>query len=279
MIPSILKISAALMLGGLSVMAQEVKDQPEKGGASTQDSGLGGSLKVRPNARTMTLSIPAPRGQITDRYGEPFAQTKVVWYPALKFPQFEKADRAYVVEWARKRIELANKLFDFEWKVTDEALWQHYRNRRWLPMPVTHVVTKNQKKKVKGSLMPGLILHPVYMRYYPQGRTAAHIIGYVGSAGKLEKGPINYGDPIFERVEGRSGLEKIYNKELTGEEGLIREEYEADGSLVLKKYERRPRPGGTVVTTLDMEWQKRAEKVLRRYCDRGAFVVIDIQTG
>jgi len=40
-----------------------------------------------------------------------------------------------------------------------------------------------------------------------------------------------------------------------------------------------PEPGGTVVTTIDMEWQKRAESVLRRHCKRGAFVVVDIETG
>ena len=27
------------------------------------------SIRTRPDARTMTLSIPAPRGQITDRFG------------------------------------------------------------------------------------------------------------------------------------------------------------------------------------------------------------------
>ncbi|MBT8044019.1 MAG: hypothetical protein KJO79_03630 [Verrucomicrobiae bacterium] len=241
--------------------------------------GLEGSVTGRKDARTMTLSIPAPRGQITDRHGEPFAQTKVVWYPALKFGQFEKADRSYVIDWGRKRIQQANELFGIQWNVSDEALWQHYRHRRWLAMPVTCVVDKTKRNEVQSKLMQGLILHPVYMRYYPQGKCAAHIIGYTGSAGKLEKGPINYGDPIFERAEGRAGLEMIFNKELTGKEGLLRQDYEADGSLVLKKYEKRPQPGGTIVTSLDMNWQKHAESVLKRYCDRGAFVVIDIHTG
>ncbi|MBT8036104.1 MAG: hypothetical protein KJO21_01040 [Verrucomicrobiae bacterium] len=241
--------------------------------------GLGGSLTVRPDARTMTLSVPAPRGQITDRHGEPFAQSKVVWYPALQYVQFEKADRAYVIAWARKRIALANEVFGIHWRVTDEALWQHYRHRRWLAMPTTHVVDATRKAELEGKLMDGLILHPVYLRHYPQGECAAHIIGYVGSAGKLEKGPINYGDPLFERSEGRSGLEKIFEKSLTGKEGILRQDFEADGSMVLKKHEKRSRPGGTIVTTLDLEWQKYAEKVLKRYSERGAFVVIDIHTG
>ena len=241
--------------------------------------GLPGSITVRRNARTMALSIPAPRGQITDRYGAPFAQSKVAWYPALKFGQFEKADRAFIIGWARKRIVQANMIFKIEWKVSDEELWQHYRHRRWLAMPVTHAVDEVRKSEIESKLMSGLVLHPVYLRHYPQGKSAAHIIGYVGSVGNLEKGPINYGDPIFERTEGRSGLEKIFNKNLTGEDGLLREDYESDGTLVLKKYGKRPRPGGTVVTTLDLDWQVHAEKVLEKYSDRGAFVVIDIHTG
>ncbi|NWK54507.1 hypothetical protein HW115_02715 [Verrucomicrobiaceae bacterium N1E253] len=247
--------------------------EPRKGG------GLEGSLTVRPDARTMTLSIPAPRGQITDRNGKPFAQSKVVWYPALMFGQFEKAEKAQVIAWARKRIAQANELFGIEWNISDDQLWHHYRHRRWLAMPVTHVVDEKKKKEVEKSLMSGLILHPVYLRSYPEKHAAAHIIGYVGSSGKLEKGPINYGDPIFEYSEGRAGLEKIFDDVLKGKPGLLRKDYEADGTEVVKMFERRPKPGGTVVTTLDLDWQKYAEEVLEKYCSRGAFVVIDIQTG
>lgn len=241
--------------------------------------GLGGSLLTRPNARTTTVSIPAPRGQITDRYGEPFAQTKVVWYVAIQYPQFEKVDRDYVLQWARKRVNTANEAFGEVWSISDDDLWEHYRHRRWLPMPMKHRVSALNKEAAEKKLIDGIILHPSYERYYPQGECAAHIIGYVGNAGRLEKGPINYGDPLFERVEGRSGLEKIFNDNLTGEEGMLRQDFEADGSLVLKRYANRPKPGGTIVTTLDMAWQKHAEKVLKKYCERGAFVVIDINTG
>lgn len=278
MIPSQSKVFGIVLAVGLSlveVVAQTAMEVP----GEEKSEGLGGSVTVRPDARTMTLAIPAPRGQITDRYGEPLAQSKVVWYPALKFPQFEKADRSYVVEWARKRVARANEVFGIDWRVDDEALWQHYVHRRWLAMPVTHVVTEAGRQELAGGVMEGLILHPVYMRHYPQGRSAAHIIGYVGSAGKLEKGPINYGDPVFERTEGRAGLEKIFDKQLTGREGMLRQDFEVDGSLALKRYDRRPRPGGTIVTTLDLKWQKHAESVLRRYCDHGAFVVIDIHSG
>ena len=46
-----------------------------------------------------------------------------------------------------------------------------------------------------------------------------------------------------------------------------------------KEIIKPPTIGGTVVTTLNLSWQKRAEKVLREKTKRGAIVIIDVQTG
>lgn len=256
-----------------------IPDLPGEESPLVTGSGIEASVTGRKDARTMSLSIPAPRGQITDRHGQPFAQTRVVYYPALEFGQFERADKDYVIEWGRKRIEQARQVYGVQWNLSDEDLWLHYRHRRWLPMPVNHIVDEELKVATEAELMNGLILHPVYLRYYPHGKSAAHVIGYTGKAGKLETGPINYGDPLFERAEGRAGLEKIFDKELTGKEGLLRKDYDVDGSLVYEKHERRAVPGGNLVTTLDLDWQLHAEAVLEEYCERGAFVVLDIHTG
>ncbi|MFC5050090.1 peptidoglycan D,D-transpeptidase FtsI family protein [Rubritalea spongiae] len=247
--------------------------------APVQRSADQADIYTRPDARTMTLSIPALRGQILDRYGNPLAQNKVVWYPALQYQQFVNADKEFVIAWARERINKANEIFEINWEVKDEDLWQHYRQRRWLPMPFTHVVEEERKKQLESQLIDGLILHPIYQRYYPQKETAAHLIGYVGSKGKLEKGPINYGDPLFEYTEGRAGFEKLYDKELTGVPGLLKLQYDSSGAEVLREQKRAPRQGGSVVTTLDLEWQKRAESVLREHAHRGALVLIDVRTG
>ncbi|MGJ8671510.1 peptidoglycan D,D-transpeptidase FtsI family protein [Rubritalea sp.] len=236
-------------------------------------------IYTRPDARTMTLSIPALRGQILDRHGNPLAQNKVVWYPSLQYQQFANADKEFVVAWARERITKANEVFEINWEVKDEELWQHYRQRRWLPLSFTHVVEAERKELLEPKLIDGLILHPIYQRYYPQNDAAAHLIGYVGSKGKLEKGPINYGDPIFEYTEGRAGFEKLYDEELTGVPGLLKLQYDSSGAEVLREQKRAPRQGGSVVTTLDLEWQKRAESVLNEHAHRGALVIIDVRTG
>lgn len=237
------------------------------------------SIRTRKDARTMTLSIPAPRGQITDRFGYPFAQNTVVWYPAIQMKQFDDESDDYVLKWTRERLAKADEVFGIQITASDEDILEHYKHRRWLPMPFKHVVKSYSREKIEAQLMDGLILHPIYQRIYPQKACAAHIIGYVGSKSRnLEAGPINYGDPLFWEMKGRGGLEKLYNDELTGKNGKRKLQYNSHGKQV-RREDTSPEPGGTVVTTIDMEWQKRAERVLAKHCKRGAFVVIDIETG
>ena len=236
-------------------------------------------IRTRKDARTMTLTIPGLRGQITDRFGEPFAQNIVVWYPALQMRQFKDESDEFIVKWSRERIEKINETFKLDIQIKDQELIEHYRNRRWIPMPFKYVVKHSRYKQLEGKLMDGVILHPLYQRYYPQKSCAAHIIGYTGSKNRhLEKGPINYGDPLFWELQGRAGLEKIYDKSLKGVDGYRKLQYSSDGTEV-RREDIAPKPGGTVVTTIDMKWQKRAERVLRDHCKRGAFVIIDIETG
>lgn len=111
---------------------------------------------------------------------------------------------------------------------------------------------------------------PIYIRYYPEKSVAGHIGGYVGSRGKLPTGPINHMDPLFEQVEGRAGLEKEFNKALTGTPGVWRLMFDEDGNKILDELQIRPKPGGAVVTTLNLKWQRDAERILSRGKRRGA---------
>jgi penicillin-binding protein 2 len=238
-----------------------------------------GSILTRKDARTITLKIPPPRGQIVDREGEPLAQNEVAYQVALQFEQFQDVDREYVVDWARTRLaRIDGKVKGYTAK-TDEELYEHYRQRRWMPLYVSGQLESEEAKKIEPMLGSGLALQPVYRRVYPQDSLAAHIIGYSGSVGKLPTGPINYNEPLWEESEGRAGLEKIFDRELTGVPGMKRLLFDEKGNKLLEEQVKRPRPGGTVVTTLNLKWQKLAESVLKKGCERGAFVVIDVVTG
>lgn len=249
------------------------------GGGSAGASASEASIINRKDARTITLSIPAPRGPILDRNGDPIAQNRVTWQVALQFEQFEKNDRDFVVRWARERLVKTKALLKGVSDFTDDQLWNHYLERRWLPLYISSHLGVEEKKKIESQLPKGVILYPVYQRYYPEGDLAAHIIGYTGSVGKLPTGPINFNEPLWEETEGRAGLEKLFNNDLQGQAGMKKLLFDEQGRKLLEEQVKRPRPGGAVVTTLNLKWQRQAEKALRQNAHRGALVVIDVNTG
>ncbi len=238
-----------------------------------------GSILNRKDARVISLKIPAPRGQIVDRNGEPFAQNEVAYQVALQFQQFQDVDRAYVVNWARARMSKLDGVIELAYPKTDDELHDHYRHRRWLPLYLSRMLSAEEGKKIESKLPDGLILSPVYRRKYPHQGLAAHILGYAGSVGKLPTGPINFNDPLWEESEGRAGFEKLFNEQLTGVDGMKRLLFDENGNKLLEEQVKRPLPGGTLVTTLNLKWQKLAEEVLAKGCQRGAFVVLDVVTG
>jgi len=238
-----------------------------------------GTIMTRKDARAITLKIPAPRGQIVDRDGHSLAQNRIAYQVALQFKQFENADRDFVINWGRSRLDVLQSLIKNPVTKTDDEIFAHYQDRRWLPLLVSGQIDEKEARALESKLIGGLILHPIYRRTYPHGELAAHILGYSGSVGKLPTGPINFNEPLWEESEGRSGLEKIFNTQLTGDPGMKRLLFDENGNKLLEEQVKRPRPGGTLVTTLDLDWQKLAEKILENGCRRGAFVVIDVVTG
>ncbi|MEI6675801.1 MAG: penicillin-binding transpeptidase domain-containing protein [Verrucomicrobiota bacterium] len=245
------------------------------GGKSASD----GSILTRRDARAITQKIPAPRGQITDREGRALAQTEVAYQVGLQYKQFEDADRDFIIRWGRSRLESLQKLIKNPLPKTDDELYDHYHDRRWLPLLVSGQIEETEARALESKLGSGLVLHPEYRRFYPYGDLACHLLGYSGSVGKLSTGPINFNEPMWEESEGRAGLEKLYDSQLVGEPGMKRLIFDESGNKLLEEQVSRPRPGGTLVTTLNLDWQKLAEKVLRNGCRRGAFVVVDVVTG
>ena len=268
-----------LLLWGV-LFGQEASDLA--GGVRSRDTGREGEASVltRPDARTMTLSIPGPRGLITDRNGKSLAENRVGYQLAIQFAHFPDPDDAAILNWVRKRIAHASVIAGKNYQVTDEVLLSHYKHRRWLPFIFgASPVPQKEEKNFKEQLIDGLIMHPVYLRHYPGGDSAAHVIGYVRSKGRLPEGPIMHGDLVFEDTHGDAGLEKTMDEHLIGRPGERKLIFDSSGSKIRDELTQRPGIGRTVVTTLNLAWQQHAEKVLKDSCKRGAFVVVDIPTG
>ncbi len=236
----------------------------------------------RKNARTMSLTVPGPRGIISDRNGLVMACSEVAYQPAVNFGQLKDESKENILRIARKVIAAYEAAGLKVYEKTDAQLLDHYKQRRWLALPVGPTIRIRElepvRDKVSGIEYGHLI--PLYIRNYPHQTSACHILGYTGVKAKLPTGPINHNDPIFERQEGRAGLELKFNKQLTGRPGIWRLMFDESGNKILDELQSKPKPGGTIVTTLNLEWQKAAEQSLRdNTLGRGAFVMIDVHTG
>lgn len=268
--------------GGEEVTTPPLKTDEEVMDPTVHDPSRVAYASTRPNARTMSLTVPGPRGLITDRDGHVMACSEVAWQPAINFGQLKDESEANILSIARKTIGAFEAAGFKVLEKTDSQLLDHYRNRRWLPLAIGPTVRERELKPLREKVKQIEYSHliPLYIRNYTSGMTACHILGYTGAKAKLPTGPINHNDPIFERQEGRAGLELKFNKQLTGKPGIWRLMFDESGNKILDELQTKPKPGGTIVTTLNLEWQKAAEQSLKKNTlGRGAFVMVDVRTG
>jgi len=235
--------------------------------------------ETQKHARTFQLGIPAPRGQITDRNGYPFAQNRLSYNLALQFPSPLTWNNAKVIAFARQQITFARGLLQRNISVSDRAILNHYHNRGLLPLILLEDLQPEELAMAQQGLTSALVLQEVYARFYPNGELASHMIGYTGKEAPLSIRPIENNDLIFSESQGREGIEQTFDYQLKGQPGSLHITYDADGKKTSERIAQPPIPGENVITTLDQNLQRICEKVLKENCKRGAIVIIDPWTG
>lgn len=266
-------------------VVEEKPQETVKPAAPPPKEDLKASWQTQREARALTLSVPAPRGQIVDRHGVPFAQNRSANYLALVMPFMDGASDEQVISFARSTIASANQALGKTWALADEKVLLHYKHRRWLPLVfsveegLNVEITADMEEKLKPLLGKSLVLQAAYLRHYPQGATACHIIGYTGKTRPLPTGPIVDGDPVFEEMEGREGIETAFDSDLKGQPGIVNVLFSPDGKRLSEDVRRSPSPGRNVVLSLDYNFQKYAENALRKHTTSGAMVIMDVTNG
>ncbi|MEO7933142.1 MAG: penicillin-binding protein 2 [Chthoniobacterales bacterium] len=235
--------------------------------------------ETRALAGNYELNIPAPRGQISDRNGTPLAQTRLGYNLGLKFTPPLTMKDPEIVAYARRQAAIAQTLIGGEVTFDETALIKHYRNRGVLPFELARNLPEAVSDRLKKQLPTGFVLLPNYFRIYPNGKLAAHVIGYAGRQGHIQTGPIDNGEKLWPEVEGRDGLEQAFNTQLTGQAGMTKVVFDKNGSKVSDNIAMPPNPGYNVVTSLDANIQKLAEDALEKGCKRGAMVILDPNNG
>ncbi len=230
-------------------------------------------------ARVWFLSIPAPRGQICDRNGEPLVQQRMGYNLGIQFPRPFKFSDAEVTEFVTAEAQKLSQILGRELKVQPGAALKHYRNRPLLSWVLAQNLSVAEQTKIKEAQNPQWELLPFYLRYYPNGKLAGHTLGYVGRTGRFQDGPVENNEPLWPDMEGREGLERTFEQVLRGESGQLNLTYNGAGKKSSEQVSITPIAGKHVITTLDLALQKSCEAALAAGTKRGAMVLMDPQNG
>src|SRR5216110_3661299 len=272
----------ALLMFALLLEAQAQTLAPKAGpnqSVSAEEETIIPTFETQKLARTYILDVPAPRGQITDRNGAPLAQNRLSYNLVINFLTPLDFSDTQALDFARQRVGEAGKVIGRELRISDDAILRHYRNRGVMPFAIAHNLTPQDYEKIKDDLPPGMMVRPVYVRIYPNGKVAGQIIGYAGKTGRNPDGIVDSHETLWPETEGREGLEQTFNGMLTGKHGEYKLTFDKDGRKTSEKLVTAPVLGYNVVTTLDLHLQELAEKTLEAKAKRGAIVIVDPNNG
>ncbi len=137
----------------------------------------------------------------------------------------------------------------------------------WIERQAGLEIAKRIEERAADAGAYGLIFLDAWRRYYPQGRLASNVIGFVGSDG-----------------QGLEGLELEYDKELRGVPTIVHVVQGADGRTYQSRVIDEGKPGQDLRLTLDAGLQLLCEEAvsacaLRYTALNGMMIVLEPKTG
>jgi len=209
------------------------------------------------DARSMRhIPIPAHRGLITDRNGEPLA----VSTPVLTLWANGKELQAAPARWNELAVALGEAPKAFAQKVQKNASREFFYLVRGL--------TPEQGQRVLDLKVPGVYSIEEFRRFYPAGEVAAHVVGFTD---------------IDDR--GREGMELAFDQWLAGVPGQRQVLKDRRGRLIKDvQVTQNAKPGKTLALSIDLRLQYLAHRELRNAlvefdAKAASLVMLDIKTG
>ena len=211
------------------------------------------------------------RGQMLDRHGEVLVSSHLV-HKLYVWPK-----EAVGPNWRALRHRISTLL-----KIPEEELEKRRASFRRgdYRIALTDVLTPAQTIKLleRADELPGAEVGVDYLRAYPHGITAAHVLGYTSPITDGELSHLaSQGYQIQDRI-GRTGLEAAYERHLRGQWGGRTLEVSANGDVQRPLGEKPSVPGKDLQLTLDLALQQAAEKAIAPY-PVGAIVAMDAGDG
>ncbi len=230
------------------------------------------------NNRTREEKVIAPRGDILDRNGEVLVDNRTSLALQLnteKLPEDPAEEQAELARLGELAHLTPHQVRHTIAKSEEVAAGAPVTLRQDVGFDVVAYVEENQRD------FPGVTVQRVFVRHYPKGTLAAHVLGNVSEVSGEE-----LKEPRFKNLEpgdeiGQAGAEDAYDNYLRGDPGLTRIQVNAlgqptpGGELVSTP----PTPGDSLKLTIDGEVQAAGEGGLSARGLPGAFISMNIDNG
>lgn len=138
------------------------------------------------------------------------------------------------------------------------------------PINIAYGINSTTVAKVEEHLMevPGIEVSVEPVRYYPEGKTAAHILGYMGKISQpneIEKYVDEEGYSKNEII-GKTGIEESMQEYLRGVTGSKKVEVDPMGNTIkaIESETVKAIPGDNIYLSIDLDLQKVAEDALKQ---------------
>ena len=157
-------------------------------------------------------------------------------------------------EEARKILVIRNEVFALGY-------------RRYVPATIASNISPETIIQVAemNRFLPGVEIMPDTKRIYPEGMTAAHIVGYMGRISERDLSRFME-DPRYRPHDfvGLDGIEHAKESVLKGTPGIREVQVNARGELVRVLTETDPIKGRDIFLTIDLDLQRAVEEALAR---------------
>jgi penicillin-binding protein 2 len=223
------------------------------------------------NNHQRTLSLRAPRGVLFDRNGTVLVENREAFNISV-VPEHTK-DR-------ERTVRLLSDVAGVEEASIRSILDRNRGAPRYRPIVVIPDASLAQVAAVMARRLdfelPDVVVERVPTRHYPVNELGAHLFGYVGEVGEVQMMAegLRLGS-----IVGHSGVEKVYNSLLMGDDGARRVVVNSVGREISTIEEIQPSEGRRVQLTIDYDVQRAAEEAFRLSGFWGAAVALDPRSG
>ncbi len=242
------------------------------------------------NNRIRLRPLEAPRGRIYDRNGRILAdnylsfEVKVI--PHMLGGEYSRAlfnrkSRESLQRLHRERnLKRLAEILGIPLPTLKEKVDRAEADSSYLAHEIAREIAKEKAIAIMEEGpegLPGVFVEARPRRFYPYGRAACHVLGYLGKPTREEyEERREYGLRTDDLV-GKAGVEKSFDDSLRGQNGGQIMEVDRFGRMVKIIGAESPALGGSLYITLDIELQKLVEGQLDG--ERGAAVVMDAVDG